>query len=118
MVVENAKFEGNQFELVSSAQRLCVPSRRKQHSIGAAAPGHVRDRLGLANTTIAGMGLLGCRALPITELNRATAVGIERELLREELEAAVAWLDANAPAWALQVAPIVTSEIICDYTRT
>ncbi|NDV89253.1 hypothetical protein GTW51_21560 [Aurantimonas aggregata] len=83
----------------------------------AAAPDHVRDGLGLASVAYAGMGLLGCRALPITELNRAMAVGIERELLREDLEAAVAWLDANATAWALQVSPIVRSEIVRDYTN-
>jgi GNAT superfamily N-acetyltransferase len=78
----------------------------------AATPDHVRESLGLASTTVAGMGLLGCRAIPITELNRAMAVGIEGELSRDDLNEAVAWLDANATGWALQVAPFVTADVV------
>jgi GNAT superfamily N-acetyltransferase len=78
----------------------------------AAAPDHVRESLGLARTTVAGMGLLGCRAIPITELNRAMAVGIEEEPSRNDLDEAVAWLDANATGWALQVAPFVTADAV------
>lgn len=81
----------------------------------AAAPDHVRDDLGLASMTIAGTGLLGCRAIPITELNRAMAVGVERELAREDLDTVIAWLDANATAWALQVAPFLQSDVVRAY---
>ncbi|MGK6324673.1 hypothetical protein ACMGDM_16540 [Sphingomonas sp. DT-51] len=78
----------------------------------AAAPDHVREGLGLASTTVAGMGLLGCRAIPITELNRAMAIGIEGELSRDDLDDVVAWLDANATGWALQLAPFITADVV------
>jgi GNAT superfamily N-acetyltransferase len=83
----------------------------------AAAPDHVRAGLGLASTAVAGAGLLGCRAIPITELNRAMAVGVEREPSRDELARMTEWLDANATAWALQLAPMVRSEVIHDYAE-
>jgi GNAT superfamily N-acetyltransferase len=80
----------------------------------AAAPDHVRERLGLASTAVAGMGLIGCRALPITELNRGMALGIDNDLSRDDMERAVAWLDANATAWALQIAPVGSSDLVQD----
>jgi GNAT superfamily N-acetyltransferase len=83
----------------------------------AAAPDHVRERLGLASMKLASMGLIGCRALPITELNRGMAIGIDSKLSRDDLERAVAWLDANATAWALQVAPVASSDLVKDYIQ-
>jgi GNAT superfamily N-acetyltransferase len=78
----------------------------------SAAPDHVREGLGLASTELAGMGLVGCRAIPITELNRAMAVGIDGEPTREDLKAAVTWLDANAAGWALQAAPFGMADVV------
>jgi GNAT superfamily N-acetyltransferase len=71
-----------------------------------AAPRQVRDTLGLFSTTVGSMALLACTAIPITELNRAMAVGMERPPSAQELDAAVEWLDRHAVSnWALQVAP-------------
>ncbi|MFZ3483555.1 hypothetical protein [Sphingomonas sp. 3-13AW] len=82
-----------------------------------AAPQSVRESLGLVSATIGGMSVLGCRALPITELNRAMAVGVERAPSREELDAAIKWLDAYAMSWALQVAPTTKASAIHETLR-
>jgi len=79
-----------------------------------AAPQPVRESLGLAHATIGGMGLLGCRAIPITELNRAMAVAVEGVLSREDLDAAVNWLGSYATSWALQIAPTANAPAIHD----
>ncbi|WP_238192633.1 GNAT family N-acetyltransferase [Methylobacterium frigidaeris] len=81
----------------------------------SAAPDQARSDLGLSHETIAGMGLLGCRAIPITELNRALAVGIEREPLIDDLDAATSWLDDHAASWALQIAPGARTPILQDH---
>jgi GNAT superfamily N-acetyltransferase len=81
----------------------------------ASAPEQVRDSLGLASTTIAGMGLLGCRAIPITELNRAMAVGVESAPSTDDLDAVASWLDEHAVSWAIQIAPGVQTPILDDY---
>jgi GNAT superfamily N-acetyltransferase len=81
----------------------------------ACAPDQVRDSLGLASTTISGMGLLGCRAIPITELNRAMAVGAESAPSTDDLDAVVSWLDEHAVSWALQIAPGAQRPILDDY---
>jgi GNAT superfamily N-acetyltransferase len=73
----------------------------------AASPA-VRDAFGLSSAGIGGIGLLASSAIPITELNRAMAVGIDGAPLTEDLGAAVEWLDRHAASgWALQVAPRV-----------
>lgn len=81
----------------------------------AAAPDPVRDTLGLASHTIAGMGLLGCRTIPITELNRTLAVGIERKSSIGDLDAAASWLDEHAVSWAMQIAPRAQTPVLHDY---
>ena len=80
-----------------------------------AASGEVRESLEIASTTIAGIGLLGCRAIPITELNRAMAVGVEGTPTTRELDSVIAWLDEQAASWALQVAPDAEAPAIRDY---
>jgi GNAT superfamily N-acetyltransferase len=72
----------------------------------AAAPRDVQTALGLSSGTIGTIGLLGSRAVPITELNRAVAVGGEPAPSLGDLAQAAAWLDRHAaPDWSLQVAP-------------
>jgi GNAT superfamily N-acetyltransferase len=81
----------------------------------ASAPDHVRDSLGLASTTIADMGLLGCRAIPITELNRAMAVGAQSAPSADDLDAVASWLDEHAVSWALQIAPGAQTPVLDEY---
>jgi GNAT superfamily N-acetyltransferase len=80
-----------------------------------AAPEHVRQSLGLQSVTIAGMGLLGCRAIPITELNRAMAVGVQDVPSRDDFDAVLTWLDTHASSWALQIAPNANARGVPDY---
>ena len=80
-----------------------------------AAPNHVRESLGMASITTAGMGLLGCRAIPITELNRAMAVGMESLPSRNELDGVIAWLDTHAVSGALQIAPDARTPALRNY---
>jgi hypothetical protein len=79
-----------------------------------AAPAQVRRRFGLASDVIAGMGLLGCPGIPITEFNRAMAVGIAKEPTHDDIDAATTWLDAHAVSWALQVAPVGRVDLLRD----
>ncbi|GJD40792.1 hypothetical protein OICFNHDK_3267 [Methylobacterium bullatum] len=81
----------------------------------AAAPDGVRDELGLTSTTIAGMGLLGCRAIPIIELNRAIAVGIQKSPSMTDLDAAASWLDRHTVSWAMQIAPGARTPALSDF---
>lgn len=75
-----------------------------------AAPTTVRETLGLSSIRISGMGMLASAAIPITELNRAMAVGIDGQPSAEEFDGAVEWLDKHAaPSWALQIAPIANT---------
>ena len=71
-----------------------------------AAPADAVDAVKLAYHRIGGMGLLAGGAIPIIELNRVMAVGIDAPTDQSELSAAVAWLDTNgAKNWAIQVSP-------------
>lgn len=77
-----------------------------------AAPAEVRNGLGLSSTRIGGMGLLASAFVPIVELNRAMAVGVEATPTSEELEQAIVWLDAHAATgWALQIPPAAIGAI-------
>ncbi len=70
----------------------------------AAASPRVAEQLGLSHEKAGGVGLLASRAVPITEFNRAMAVGTQGTLSDDA--AAVSWLNAHAaPSWALQIAP-------------
>ncbi len=70
-----------------------------------AAPANVRQMLGLSSGRVADMGLLASTAIPINELNRAMAVGADRQPSERDLDQAIVWLDAHAAVgWALQVA--------------
>ena len=70
-----------------------------------AAPANVREMLGLSSSRMSGMGLLASTTIPINELNRAMAVGVDRQPSERELDEAIAWLDGHAAVgWALQVA--------------
>ena len=80
-----------------------------------AAPDQVRSSLGLASTTIAEMGLLACRAIPITELNRAMSVGVESAPSTDDLDAVASWQNEHAPSWALQIAPGAQTPVLDDY---
>jgi hypothetical protein len=80
-----------------------------------AAPSHVRTELGMACDMVAGMGLLGCQAIPITEVNRAMAVGVETSPSRKDMEDVTGWLDAHAASWALQIAPNVEATDVRAY---
>lgn len=71
-----------------------------------AAPPTVREEFSLSEAEIGGMGLIASPTIPITELNRAMAVGVERAPLTGELDRVANWLDTHAaPDWALQIAP-------------
>jgi hypothetical protein len=80
-----------------------------------AAPEHVRQSLGHQSVTIAGIGLLGFRAIPITELNRAMAVGVQDVPSRDDFDAVLTWLDTHASSWALQIAPNANARGVPDY---
>ncbi|WP_458096364.1 GNAT family N-acetyltransferase [Roseomonas sp. WA12] len=83
-----------------------------------AAPAQVKATLGLASTTVGAMALLACTAIPITELNRAMAVGAARPPSPQELDAALEWLDYKAaPGWALQIAPANNTGATKDVIR-
>lgn len=81
----------------------------------AAAPDQVRDSLGLTSTIVGDMGLLGCQKVPITELNRAMAVGVVSAPSIDDLDAVASWLDKHAVSWALQIAPGAETPMLDDY---
>lgn len=69
----------------------------------AAAPRQAADALGLAFADRGGIGLLASRTVPITEFNRAMAIGVEAPVSAEDLDASLAWLETHAAeGWAFQ----------------
>lgn len=77
----------------------------------AAAPPGAVEELGLAFARVDGIALLASRAVPITEFNRAMAVGVEMPAGTRDLEEAAAWLDAHAGKdWAFQSGPVGESD--------
>lgn len=75
----------------------------------AAAPPEVREALDLKYATVAGLGLLACPAIPITEFNRALAMVSDPPPSRPALMEAIDWLNQHAaPGWALQLGPADT----------
>lgn len=77
----------------------------------AAAPDAVVEELELAFGRIGGIVLLASRAVPITEFNRAMAVGVEASAEAGDLDRTLEWLDGHAAnGWALQLAPVGESE--------
>lgn len=71
----------------------------------AAAPRSAADALGLASERVGGIGLLGSKSIPITELNRTVAIGVESAATTEDLSRSLAWLEAHGQDWAFQVEP-------------
>lgn len=81
-----------------------------------AAPRPVVDALQLRRGLIGGVGLLACRSIPITELNRGMAVGVDAWVTERDLDNTVDWLDEHAgPGWALQIPPFVSSPVLTDF---
>lgn len=83
----------------------------------AAAPAVLSEQLELKHTIIHGLGLLACPAIPITELNRAMALGAEQPVSDEELAEALQWLNIHADAWAFQINPALNTSATIDWLR-
>jgi hypothetical protein len=93
----------SQFEPANVAE---VIERDAWQDMFAAAPVSVAQDLGLAFGRIGGIGVLGSSVVPITEFNRAMAIGADRPASPEALDASIAWLQAHAAQdWAIQLNP-------------
>lgn len=76
----------------------------------AAASASIGTALRLRHASVRGVGLLAASGVPITELNRAMALGQEFTTTATEIDAAIAWLEEfAAPGWRIQVAPQLLS---------
>lgn len=71
-----------------------------------AVPATTRDEFAIESGMVSGVSLLASRAVPIVELNRGMAIGLDGPTDDGSLDGVVAWLDEHASdGWALQVPP-------------
>jgi hypothetical protein len=80
-----------------------------------AAP-EVINSLGIRWTHLPAATVFAAREAPLVEFNRALGLGLEQPVTEEDLEAVTAWLRAHGnSASALQLAPLVLSEVVLDW---
>src|SRR5262245_15677758 len=72
----------------------------------AAAPATYATSMSLQSKKFDSYAGLAHSGIPISEFNRAIAVGIDHPMTASGLDEIIGWLDANAdPAWVIQLAP-------------
>lgn len=78
-----------------------------------AVPETTRKEFSIASGGVSGVSLLASQAVPIVELNRGMAIGVDGPTDDGLLDGAVAWLNQHASdGWALQVPPFaLTAEL-------
>jgi hypothetical protein len=80
------------------------------------APPEVINSLGIRWTHLPAATVFAAREAPLVEFNRALGLGLEQPVTEEDLEAVTAWLRAHGnSASALQLAPLVLSEVVLDW---
>lgn len=101
----NGRFQGRSVDLMQeeAIERI---ERDAWLDLFAAAPSLAIEALSLSHKRVNGIGLLASSVVPITELNRAVAFGVDTTSSEREIDLAVEWLDENAAdGWALQIRP-------------
>jgi hypothetical protein len=84
----------------------------------AAAPPDYAAEAGVRSQNLNGYTLLGNKAVPISEFNRATGLNIDGPFTERDLEHALDWLAECAnPAWAIQLPPDTQSDIVDGWMR-
>ena len=101
----NSEYEGWAIDLMQGEEIEKI-ERDAWLDLFTAAPSLAIESLSLNHKKINGVGLLASSVVPITELNRAVAFGVDTASTGSEIDLAIKWLDENAAdSWVLQIRP-------------